>query len=924
MVVTNPNHNSLAPEELFLHKVYWSKQLSGDLPKTNCISDRIRSKNTTKIDRQIAFELSADLAPKIIQIAQRSDFSIYLLLLSSFIVFLHKYLDRDEVIVGLPSYKTLAENVIPLRFKLDEKLTFKDIIERVKNIALESYSYQQYPFDDLVKQLKISDIANRCPLFDLVIALENIHRLNYLETINNDLTVTFDVENKKINGKILYKSSLFEQNTVELFSKYYLNALAASINQIDNLQISDLSLITASDRAQILQGFNNNSREYPVNETIDRLFEAQVTKTPDRLAVSYKNNHLTYQELNQRANQLAKLLLQLNIKPGEFIAVVKARDIDFLISILAILKVGGVYIPIDSTYPPARIEYMVTDARVKTILTDAGSLATLNELIRNCPEVENLIRLNDRQVETQSLPQAKKKHEVEIIDFRFSSAAENLNNLNVARGTDLAYTIYTSGSTGAPKGTMIRHGGAINHIYAQFEALNLTADFTFLQSAPASSDISVWQFLAPILIGGQTIIVDTETIYDPSQLFHTIQRSQITLVELVPVVLKGLLEYIDNLAPDKRKLPYLQWMMVTGESVSVDLVNDWLKLYPAIPIVNAYGPSEASDDITQAIVKQPLPSDRRTVSIGKPLANLNLYILDKDLKILPIGVPGEICVSGYGVGLGYWRNQQKTQASFIPNPFSQTAKPLPGVETDLLYKTGDLGRWLPDGSIEYLGRIDNQVKIRGFRIELGEIESCLSQHSNIRENVVVLDRQETNEAQLIAYVVAKQEPVPSVGELRNFLKEKLPEQMIPSAFVMLESMPIAPSGKIDRQALPKPDNLRPELDTAYVSPRNEIERQVADIWQKILKVEKVGIQDNFFELGGHSLNVLQVYSRLRSLFPELVMTDIFKYPTVSSISRYLNQEEDSFAKQSEELNKELELGKSRLKQRLLRNKQQKI
>ncbi|MEO0836740.1 MAG: non-ribosomal peptide synthetase, partial [Cyanobacteria bacterium J06642_3] len=661
-------------------------------------------------------------------------------------------------------------------------------------------------------------------------------------------------------------------------------------------QISNLSLITASDHTQILQKFNHNSREYPVTTTIDSLFEAQVNKTPDRIAVIDKYSRLTYQELNQKANQLARTLQQLKIQPGEFIAVVKARDINFLIAILAILKVRGVYIPIDSAYPLERIKYMVQDSQVKTILTDTVSL-DLTELIIDCPQVENLLSLDgdgekrgqgDKETGIKGLPAHVGDCEISYFGFDLERNAENLNL--VVKGTDLAYTIYTSGSTGLPKGAMIRHGGAINHIFAQFEALNLTQDFTFLQSAPASSDISVWQFLAPILIGGKTIIVDTETICDPPRLFQTIQQSKITLLELVPVVLKGLLEYISSLPPEARTLPCLQWMMVTGESVAVTLVNDWLKLYPTIPIVNAYGPTEASDDITQAIIKQPLPENQSRVSIGKPLANLNLYILDSNLKLSPIGVPGEICVSGYGVGVGYWNNDEKTQASFIPNPFPEVAKPLPGVKTDVLYKTGDKGRWLPDGSIEYLGRIDNQVKIRGFRIELGEIEAVLHQHPEIETAVVITPEDNSGNKTLVAYVVPKNISLVNdrglIQQLRQFLETRLPQQMMPSAMMSLSSLPLTPSGKIDRRALPEIQDAPRE----FIPPQTATEKTVAAIWQEVLKRKQVSVEDDFFDLGGHSLLATQVISRLREQYQqEIPLRSLFEETTVTKLATYLDR-----------------------------------
>jgi len=456
--------------------------------------------------------------------------------------------------------------------------------------------------------------------------------------------------------------------------------------------------------------------------------------------------------------------------------------------------------------------------------------------------------------------------------------------------------IYTSGSTGFPKGAIIKHGGAINHIYAEFDALEFTEEYSFLQSAPASSDISVWQFLASLLIGGKTVVVDTETVSNPEKLFQVLKQEKLTIIELVPVVLTALLNYASRLSPQERLLPDLKWIMVTGESASVALVNQCLHLYPSIKVVNAYGPTEAADDITQFIIEKPLPENQRTVPIGKPLANLNLYILDSQMNLVPIGVPGEICVSGYGVGEGYWKNEEKTNLSFVPNPFPSTAKPLPGTNRDLIYKTGDLGRWLPDGTIEFLGRIDDQVKIRGFRIELGEIEALLSQHSAVGENVVVVREDSPGNKRLVAYVVLHLETrslhntsaISSelMPQLRNFLKERLPQHMLPSAFVVLESLPIAPSGKVDRRALPAPDLKQLQRESTFVAPSTPVEEMLAGIWAEVLGVETVGIHDNFFELGGHSLLATRVISQVRQVFEvELPLRRLFEEPTVAGLAK---------------------------------------
>ncbi|NDJ21062.1 amino acid adenylation domain-containing protein [Nostoc sp. B(2019)] len=913
--------------DLFSQKVYWINKLSGELPETNLMLDYVRPSLSSGKNKSLSFDLSNDLSQAIIKLAKSSDFSIYLILVSAFNILLQKYTRNNDVVVGIPIYEDIGidcvnTKVIPLRTQVTPQLSFRDLLFQVKDAAIAAYTHQNYNFDELIDLLELPTSPNRHPIFDIVVCLENIHLKSNLNQLNNDITISFTVNGENISADIDYKQDLFQDENIKLMGRYYTNVLENVINNV-NTKILDTVFLKEFDKQQILKQFNNNIKKYPVEQTINSLFENQVSQTPNNIAVIHQQTKLTYQQLNQKANQLAGILRKLGVAKGEFVGIFKDRDINFLIAILAIYKAGGAYVPIDSTYPPNRIKYMLSNSEVRFLLTDFSLFNVLSELVEGCSQLSSVICLDSIAHENTLLAKKTKLKIYSRFDFE-QLPNDNLEHINDA--VDPAYMLYTSGSTGLPKGAIVRHDGAINHIYAQFDELELTQEFCFLQSAPSSTDISVWQFLAPLLIGGKTVIVDIETVAIPDKLFKALKSQKITVVELVPALFGGLLEYTSQLAIHERELPDLKWMMVVGEPVSVNWVNKWLQIYPEIKIVNAYGPTEAADDITQFIVNKPLPENQRAVPIGKPLANLNLYILDEEMHLLPIGVPGEICVSGIGVGDGYWKNPEKTNLSFVPNPFTDVSQNLPENREDLIYKTGDLGRWLPDGNMEFLGRIDHQVKIRGFRVELGEIETFLGQHPNVRENVVVVYQDEPGNLQLVAYVVAKTQAVPSISELRSFLKEKLPDHMLPSAFVMVENLPLAPSGKVDRKALPKPDNLRPELETAYVLPRNEMEHAIADIWQKILKVEKVGIQDNFFDLGGHSLNVLQVYSKLRELFKaDLVITDLFKYPTISSISRYLSQEDDdSFANQSNELNEQLEAGKARLKQRFLQKRQQNV
>jgi amino acid adenylation domain-containing protein/non-ribosomal peptide synthase protein (TIGR01720 family) len=862
----------LKDNNFFSEKIYWLNQLSGDLPETRFINDYVRSSSNLVKKQSLTFELSDKLSSKILSLSQKSYLSIYLILLSVFNIYLYKYTGNNDIIIGSPIYKwkgqeKLVNRIIPLRCNIENTLTFKEFLLKVKRVTVEAYCHQSYPIEELITTLNKSSVP--------VVLLENIHKLNYLEESDRDLIISFAIKENSITGKIDYNQLVFKYKTIDLIYKQYVSLIEILLKNI-HVKISEISWIAKQEQQILLQDFNHNTKHYPVTFTLQQLFEKQVEKTPKNIAVVNRTQNLTYQQLNQKANQLARYLQNLGIEKGEFVAILKQRDADFLIAIVAILKAGGVYVPIDSTYPRERIKYMLADSEVKVVLTDSSSSDNLTDLATDCPHLKHLISL-DGKLDLEDLER------------------ENLEASN--RGIDPAYTIYTSGSTGLPKGAIIRHGGAINHIYAQFDALELTEDFVFLQSAPASSDISVWQFLAPILIGGRTVIVDSETICQPEKLFETIEREKITLIELVPLVLRSLLDYVSHLPSQTRCLPHLKWMMVTGESVSVDLVNEWLNYYPSIKVVNAYGPTEAADDITQAIADKPLPKNLRSVSIGKPLANLNIYILDRSLQLVPIGFPGEICVSGYGVGLGYWKNEASTNLNFIPNPFSENAKPLPGIDTDLIYRTGDLGRWLPDGNLEFLGRIDHQVKIRGFRIELGEIETVLKRHPAVREVVVVARDDLSQHKRLVAYLVPKHEDSELIPELRNLLKKSLPEQMMPSAFVLLESLPQTPSGKVDRKALPTPELETSQSNKTFVAPQTAIEKTLVKIWEPVLGVDRVGIHDNFFELGGDSILCIQVIAKAHQEGLNITPKQVFQQQTIAELAPVVSTTENISAEQ---------------------------
>jgi len=442
---------------------------------------------------------------------------------------------------------------------------------------------------------------------------------------------------------------------------------------------------------------------------------------------------------------------------------------------------------------------------------------------------------------------------------------------------NLAYVIYTSGSTGTPKGAMLEHRGMVNHLLAKVKDLELNASDTVAQTASVSFDISIWQFLVSLVVGGRVEIVSNQVATDPAQLLGLVETQEITILEIVPSLLRMILLEIERDGATRPELSRLRWLLLTGEILPPQLCRQWFNYYPTTKMLNAYGPTECSDDVTHYPITQPPATEVFNLPIGRLVLNTQLYILDKELQPVPIGVPGELYVGGVGVGRGYLNNPQLTDLAFIPDPFTQKAG-------SRLYKTGDKVRYNRDGNIEFLGRIDYQVKIRGFRIELGETEAVLLQHAGVVETVVIAREDTPGNQHLVAYVVPNQQPGVTMSELRSFLKEKLPDYMVPSAFVMLEKIPLTPNGKVDRRALPAPD-LELSLNATFVPPRTSTEEILANLWAEVLSLKLVGIHDNFFELGGHSLLATQVISRLRSVFGvDLPMRRLFESPTIAELS----------------------------------------
>jgi amino acid adenylation domain-containing protein len=742
---------------------YWMHQLAGYPAELTLPGDRPRPAVQSFSGGSIRFEIDPQTSDRLSALARENDATLFMVLLAAFAALLARQSNQHDLVIGSPvASRSRAEleplvgffvNTLALRVDASGDPAFRTLLSRVRETALGGYAHQNLPFDRLVDELQPARDLSRNPLFQVMFALQNAPvsaiALPGITVTPIDIersTAQFDIvldmwpQHDGLLGVLEFSTALFDHSTVARMIDQYRTILTGIVADPD-ATLSRLPMLGDSERRTLLDGFNSRRAQFPVNSTLHELFEEQVALDGTRIAVADGARELSYAQLNAGANRIAHRLRALGVGRNDFVGVLLERSIDFLAAMLGVLKAGAAYVPIDPTYPADRIEYMITHSRARVLIARRAFLTTA--ITATIGDVTCLFPEED------------------------SCAAESPDNpASINASSDRAYMLYTSGSTGLPKGAILRHDGKINHIYAQFEALQFHRDSVFLQTAPASSDISVWQFIGPLLIGGRTVIVDYETMCDPAELWRVIRDSRASIIELVPVAMASLLEHVSRQALNQRATT-LEVAMVTGEAVSPAIVNRWLELFPKVPIVNAYGPTEAADDVCQAMFTRPLPVDARTVSIGKPLANLSMYVLDERLQLAPIGVPGEICVSGIGVGEGYWQDPERTRASFVANPFDE------GKRDAVLYRTGDVGVWRPDGTLECLSRTDHQIKIRGFRIEAGEIEAVLASHAAVRDVVVVARDDGRGDKRLAAYVTPQLSSAEVAGELRRIRDEQV-------------------------------------------------------------------------------------------------------------------------------------------------------
>jgi amino acid adenylation domain-containing protein len=852
----------LKKDALASHVEYWRSRLEG-VPTLQLPTDRPRPPVLSRREMATAFNLPAGLSHKVTELGEKLGATPFVTLLAAFKVLLFRHTGQTDFAVGSQPYdapgvggRVPATTVVALRTEFTGDMRFEEVLDRVRATVHDASAHTDLPFVKLFEIIDLPCDPSYAPFFQVAFAYRDYaepagsHPEPGMEpgAIDNgegvlDLRLTCWGGKESIRGNIEYNAELFDPETIDRLIGHF-NALIEGIVTEPSKRISEYPILTPPERDLLLHTWNATARVYPVEKTLVHLFEEQVARSPGAVAVEYEGTRLSYRHLNDRADQLARYLRCLGIGPEVMVGLYMERSLEMVVGIYGIIKAGGAYVPLDPEYPQDRIAFMVADTQVPVLLTQ-------KHLVSNLPE-----------------------HSAKVICLDSDwglIAGESPEKLQGGAGPgNLAYVIYTSGSTGRPKGVMNEHRGIVNRLIWMQEEYQLTPEDRVLQKTPFSFDVSVWEFFWPLQVGASLIIARPGGHGDSSYLVQVIKDHGITTLHFVPSMLRIFLE-----EHDVRRCTSIKRVMCSGEALASDLQKRFFEKVDA-ELHNLYGPTEAAVDVTYWQCRA--DRDCTSVPIGYPVANTRMYILDPGLVPVPIGCTGELHIGGIQVARGYLNRADLTAERFIPDPFSRD----PDAR---LYKTGDLARYLRDGSIEYLGRIDFQVKIRGLRVELGEIEARLAEVDAIQKSVVVVREDRPGDQKLVAYYVRKPGIEVSIPDWRIYLNSKLPGYMVPQFFVELESIPLSPNGKVDRKALPKPDIERNAPEKDFVAPRTDLEHQVIAIWQAVLHQRRIGVHDDFFELGGNSLLATQVVSRVRRIFNvQLPLQLFFENRTVAALA----------------------------------------
>ena len=853
---------------------YWKNHLRGAPTLLELPLDKPRPNSKTIVGQRQPVRLDKPTVDGLQAVARQEGATLFMATLAAFKALLARYTGQDSVVVGSPvANRNRAEieglvgffvNTLALHTDVSDAPTFRQLLARVKEGALGAYDHQDVPFEKLVEELQPERSLNYNPIFQTLFALETAVRspLQLDGVVNGrslevdfgaakfDLSLSLTAENEGLVGSFVYNVDLFEPETLARMAGH-LQTLAAALVANPDTPITQLNMLTTVEWQQ-LADWNDTAVTYnhPV-PTVHQLFELQVQKTPGKLALIYEDEEFTYSQLNAKANQLAHYLQKQGVEPETLVGISVERSPDMVIALLAILKAGGAYLPLDPTYPQERLAYMLADSGVKTLLTQ-------KPLLPDLPQTDAAVFLLDDDW-----------HKVE---------SEPTSNPDSGVGPqNLAYVIYTSGSTGKPKGVLVTHRGIPNLAEAQIETFGLTPESRCLQFASFSFDASVSEVTTTLLAGATLVLAPQRSMMPGPALIHLLRDKEITVVTLPPSALAVM-------SPDD--LRGVTSIISAGEACSAEIAAKWA---PGRRFVNAYGPTEATVCTTMNIVADV----ERTPPIGKPINNFQVLVLDASQQPLPLGIPGELYIgSELALARGYHNRPDLTAEKFVELSLDDQL----GFSNRHFYRSGDLVKWLPDGSLEFLGRIDHQVKVRGFRIELGEIETALREHTAVQDALVLAREDDPGDKRLVAYLLSANGSKPTATDLRGFLQETLPDYMVPNAFVSLDAFPISPNGKVDRKALPAPSQDVASRESRYVAPRSRVESQLVAIWEAILKVPQVGVHDNFFSLGGHSLLATQVFAQIdKQIVTGLPITLLFQYPTVAQLAEVIEKQRPSEA-----------------------------
>jgi amino acid adenylation domain-containing protein len=844
--------------------VYWSERLTGatalELP-----ADRPRPSMQNYRGASVSFLLPPGLTDHLRAVSRREDATLFMILLAGYYVLLHRYTGEKDIVVGAPiaerPYRETEGligffvNNLVLRIDLSGDPPFREFLRRVRTSCLGAYAHQELPFEAVMENLQLARTSGHNPLLQVLFQLRNVpRRALALEGMNmsgfrfeGDETVRWDVylslreTGRRVGGALGYSTELFDESTMQRMVSHFVQLLESIVSNPDR-RISQLTLLTPVEHQQLTATWNNTTAAYASDRNIHHLFETQVQESPEKAALVFRDEQLSYHDLNCRANQLAHHLLRLGIGQEKIVGIAIERSIDMIVAVLGVLKAGAAYLPLDLEYPTQRLSFMLEDAAPALVLTHRS-------LQDKLPPHDALVVLLDDDWEMIAL--------------------ESPENPTSAVGLQsLAYVIYTSGSTGQPKGVQVEHHGLVSLSVAQVLAYGIDSTDRVLQCASLSFDISIYEIVMALTHGATLYLPSPEALLVGQTLFDTLREYEITTVTLPPSVMMSVPE---------GSLPALRTLIVGAEVCPPSLAERWSK---GRRFINAYGPTEGT---VLATVTEPL-QDAGKPPIGRAISNVRVFVMDEQMQLVPVGVKGELHLGGAGIARGYLNRPELTAEKFVPDPYS-------GVPGARLYKTGDFVRYLPDGQLDFIGRKDHQIKLRGFRIELGEIETALSRHPAVSECIVLLREDAPDEKQLVAYVVNRRDYSVTSGELREHLSRQLPDHMLPAFIVIMAAFPLTPNGKIDRRALPAPVALVWQNDS-YVAPRTAIEEILVNIWSEVLHVERIGIHDNFFDLGGHSLLAMQVLSRIGEVFRvsiEAALHRIFESPTVASLAECIEQ-----------------------------------